>query len=533
MSSYHTQGAVPLNSDAYIERPFEQKVLRNILAGNWVLLLGPRQHGKTTSLIRINHQLQNAGLISVMIDLQAMPPCNDYQELVKWFVSRIEQILNVADTRSSLSKLYSKGTDSIARALGVGNAEKSEEHETRQLDQLLESILPQSRTPIVIIIDEASAIPNTEWRNAFYGQIRAIANLRAVASDEDLAARVRFLFAGSFRPENLVNDLNSPFNVCERIETDDLLLEDANNLMEKVVSEQNQAIVKQVYDIVGGQPYLLQFIFSKVQLVDEYQKQQACDEAIALLRSGQNDHFEGVFKRVFAEAELISIVSALAKDGRINNEPANPNYRYLQVLGIAKREGAYLVFRNQLYQEFARSSSQLLQELNSTSILAPLIAPSEDVYSFMQSNELREIAYSMELGAVRAHNCGNYRLALVGFGSALEALLIDWLSSLSSSDLNNATRLARRDRTNQLNFNHFEDNNDPGTWRLVNLIKVARKVANAPRIIDPPEAVREWRNVIHPSVARTNYLPEKDLAPESQAACGFLGMLRRDIEAII
>ncbi|NWG76016.1 MAG: AAA-like domain-containing protein [Rubrivivax sp.] len=98
MNTYHLQGAVPLNSNAYIERPFEKIVLQEVLAGKWVLLLGPRQHGKTTGLIRIKKLLLEAGLFCVLIDLQSMPPCSDYGAVVGWFSDRVAEMLGSKTT---------------------------------------------------------------------------------------------------------------------------------------------------------------------------------------------------------------------------------------------------------------------------------------------------------------------------------------------------------------------------------------------------------------------------------------------------
>lgn len=509
MNDFHLQGAIPINSPAYIERPFEQGLLRNVLSSNWVLLLGPRQHGKTSCLIRILQKLRETGITSAIIDLQALPPCHSFEECLEWFAFR------------------------VAKGLGLNLENRLQGNEARQLSSWLEAFIPIGREPIAIIIDEASAIANDDWRNSFYGQIRSIANERATAKHDDLAARLRFIFAGSFRPESMVNSLNSPFNVCVRIDTEDFSVEDAINLNSSVTADQTVTYVRQAYELVGGQPYLLQFILSKVYSAVDEDKQQAFDSSVKLLREGQDDHFEGVFSRVLAEAELTRLVSMMVVNGRLQNEPANPNFRFLQILGIAKREGAYLVFRNRLYWEFARNSSQLIQSNNPAQNAYALIIPPEDAYSFLKSRELSEFAYSMEVGAVRSYNSGGYRLALAGFGSALEAVLIDWYSTIPIPTLNSSISTAQADRNTNLSFYRFEDPNQPQTWRLINLIKVARHMNNTLRIVDPPDALRDWRNVIHPMVAIQNYLPEDQLEPEARAASGLIASLRRDIAIVI
>jgi hypothetical protein len=393
-------------------------------------------------------------------------------------------------------------------------------------------VLPNNVEPITIIIDEASAIANAEMRNSFYGQIRAIANERAMAEPGELPTRLRFIFAGTFRPETLVNTENSPFNVSEFVYTQDFTLEEALQLYEQVEGETNSDFVRRTYEIVQGHPYLLQFILARAQYVRSLGDHVELDSILDELRFEATGHFESIFGPILSEIELTELVSQIVVNGRIPNEPS-PNFRYLQVLGIAKREETDLVFRNQLYLEFARNSSQIDQTRPIVNNASPIFPPLLEVYSFMLSNELREIAFSMEQGAVRAHNQGNYRLALAGFGSTLEAVLIDWLSTLSPIDLSNAVMSAQDYHRDPLRFDtRYENQNDPDTWRFVNLMKVARHTST-PVNIEPPNALREWRNNIHPNVARQNYLPEHELEPESRAASGLLAALRRDVAAII
>jgi predicted AAA+ superfamily ATPase len=72
MSNFHTQGAVPLDSPAYVEREFERNVIQNVFNARWVLVLGPRQHGKTTGLIRVNNYLEHSGFLSAFVDFQGL-----------------------------------------------------------------------------------------------------------------------------------------------------------------------------------------------------------------------------------------------------------------------------------------------------------------------------------------------------------------------------------------------------------------------------------------------------------------------------
>jgi len=79
----YLQGPVPIGHESYIERPFELQLIRELQTGRWVLLLGPRQHGKTSALVRLRKTLMENGLQTGFVDLQDMSPRGSYPEFIK------------------------------------------------------------------------------------------------------------------------------------------------------------------------------------------------------------------------------------------------------------------------------------------------------------------------------------------------------------------------------------------------------------------------------------------------------------------
>src|SRR5665213_1822525 len=237
MSDFYNQGAVPLSSAAYIPRAFEQQVFGEITSGRWVLLLGPRQHGKSSGLVRLNTKLREAGYTAALIDLQGLPPCPTFQDVLRWFSDQIGR-----NIRRDIPRPRSENQGEVA--------------------SWLEAAFPPGAAPVAIIIDEAGSIENPQYRNAFYGQIRQISSQRADAAPDSISARIRFVFAGTFRPETLVQEQNSPFNVCRTVHTDDITLVQAIELAKSV----NPAVVDFVHAahaFLNGQPYLLQTVFQE------------------------------------------------------------------------------------------------------------------------------------------------------------------------------------------------------------------------------------------------------------------------------
>ncbi|WJS03179.1 AAA-like domain-containing protein [Roseibium aggregatum] len=488
----HLQGPVPLGDDHYVQRPFEHELLRELMADRWVLLLGPRQHGKTSALVRLQTELSENGVPAAIVDLQAAPAPQSYAEFAAWVGSEVRRQLATADQPNNDSE-----------DIGV----------------LLGAALPPGNTPAVILVDEASNIPDTRWRNAFYGQLRAISSRRATARPEDAAARLRFVFAGTFRYESLIDAANSPFNVCERIDTDDLTVDDVCALTCQILGNENAPLSQPIFEEVGGQPFLVQKLLSKLQGCEEMQA--ALGAEITKLRTGESDHIIDLFRKMLSEPSLAAIGARMVRDGVAPVEAADPDFRYMQVLGLARRAGANLVFRNQLYARIAATSPQL-GGMAPAPTLAPMFPVSIDAFNNVQNAELREIAWAGHKGAIAAYRAGSNRLALAGFGGSLEAMLLDLLMRLPNGAL--APIVAQANIT----LRGGERTNNPATWNLVNLIKAAPH-AGGGQGFDPPQALREWRNLIHPAVAQRNYRPDHELEPEARAAANLHEILLRDL----
>ena len=336
MTAFHLQGPVPIDSPYHVSRGFEQRLLSEALAHRWALLLGPRQHGKTTGLIQVREKLLGLGLACALLDLGAAPACSSYQELLRWI------------------------SHDIARGLDQSFGSEPGPDEDGELYPWLCSAAGSTRGPIVLMIDEASAIRVPYWCETFYGQVRSLTSRRAQATLDELVSRLVFVFSGMFRPETLVTDRNSPFNVCVRIETEDLTLSDALELWQRANSDADESVVHDAFRAVGGQPYLLQVLFSNLVVVDGPHRKSALEHAIEGFRTGTDDHFQRLFEHVLSDDNLVAIASDMAKsesDG-VPHRPLDPNLSYLEVLGLGRRDGSRFVFRNPLYAEMSKSHQE-------------------------------------------------------------------------------------------------------------------------------------------------------------------------------
>lgn len=485
----HLQGPVPLDDEHYAERPFELDLVRQVQAGRWVLLLGPRQHGKTSALLRLRRSLAEHGTQTALVDLQAMPPFDGYVALTTWFGRKV--------------------------AAALGNPVLI--NETDDLSAALTQAVPAGVAPVVVLIDEASNIKQDQWRNSFFGQLRAISSERASAEDNQIAKRLRFVFAGTFRPERLVAEANSPFNICERIDTADLTSEDVLQLMKRVGLQNPAESSCAIFNAVGGQPYLVQRLI-QAALGAEDPMVAIADEVRHLEES---DHISNLFRRVLGDEALIGIVSTAASNQQVLLAPGNEDQRFLIVLGVMHRRAGTLQFRNLLYQQTAARSPQFSPAAAPQERRAMLFPLEANRFTGVADHELREIAIAAQKGGVGAYREGSCRIALAGFGTAMEAVLMDFLKRQSAADIATAA-------THRINPKNFELAVDPTTWNLVNLMRGTRGLLGQ-GMLDIPENMREWRNLIHPAVCIKAYRPDSDLVPEVGVAASQLVIILRDL----
>lgn len=488
------QGPIPIGNNSYIERDLVNNVCGELLNERWVLLLGPRQHGKTTALIRVKKLIDDTGIRCVYVDLQQQPPLESYSGFVNWFAARVADQLGVE---------FQQNTDS------------------NDLHVALNSLLPEGTGRVVVLVDEASNIQRDDWRNAFFGQLRGLSSARAFAEDTGASKRLTFLFSGTFRPETLIDAANSPFNVCEKIETVDLTEEEVHQLALQVLGEvdSTQQISERIFSAVGGQPYLVQRLLGKTLGAED--QEVKLTGAIDELKTGQTDHIINLFSRYLAETNLTRLVALLATNGELDNSPADPDYAFLCTGGLAKRNGGKIVFRNAVYEEVAKTSPQIG---NSDPVCerAPVFPLRPETFGKVVDDELREIAFSAQRGAVAAYMSDSNRLALAGYGCSIEAILIDCLKLKSEQERRSAGQ-----QPPQCNLNNFENYADAASLRLVNLVKIANRLLGSNGQV--PDALRDWRNLVHPSVATQNYMSDELLAPEVRAAAALHEIFLRDL----
>lgn len=499
LSEFHVGGHVPVDSPAYVDRDFEQRCFDELVGGRWVVLLGPRQHGKTSGLVRLVEMLKGASVKVAQLSLQGMPRMTSSSELFEWIAGKVAEQLEV-DFSSP------------------GQAERAE------LDAWLATALPPEPTQVVIVFDEAAAVKDDDIRSDFYQQLRRLHDERNAPRSPNLGTGLTMLFSGTFEPKRLVNDdLASPFNVCRTVETEDLPKEAVAGLVEQLGASQAAPLVERALDLVGGQPFLLQYLFSEAERGDAATSaEERFEETEEKLLAGDSEHLTDLLSAIVNDQPVRTIAQQVVEHGAVPFA-ATPEHRALVTLGFGRRDGTQLVARNRLYSEVA-SRHFLLASDQAAAVTGKVAPPGAGSLNFMADSGLRRIAEEMMEAGFHAYNAGHLRLAVIGLGSALEAILIDLLEQASVEELKEAKRKARP------SFKGAENKNDPSSWRLVNLVRVADKLPSLEHAsVAGAHAVRELRNQVHPALVREAGVPQADLEADFNVVRGVLGVVIREV----
>jgi len=491
--SFVVGGVVPPGSRSYRTRTFESKCFGYLSAGEWVTLLGPRQHGKTSGLIRLCAALRDEGFGAALVDLQAYTRSDvaDLEPFLDWLVHEVRR--------------------------GLELPSRTFEAPTRDVAVALERACNGAGASVVLLLDEATRM-HSAAQHSFYSQLRAI----HTADRGGLAGSTRslaFLFSGTFRPESVIDDDNSPFNVSRIVLTEDLVEEDATALASEVGGPDLVPWARRAYEEVGGQPYLLQSILDGVLTASEEARQEAFAVALDRVASGADGHLPNLLRRVSAETGADALLSrVLQSEGGIATA-GEGLYQFLEVVGIAKTVTAAttlvlrLVPRNPLYERAMLSSprlnaDELLVERASraAAFLVPLAG--EDL-TWVLDERLRHIIHDVYAGAVTAVNAGQYRLALAGLGAAYEGMLVALVEQLADPDRDAA-------KAQVTLSNGKKPVGRPGGWSFEALVRVAHvayDLFHVPKAAS--ETVRDWRNLVHPDLARNRYQDQDLMQPEA------------------
>ncbi len=242
-----TRGPVAQDDPAFIHRSLELDIALALGRSEYVSIRGGRQTGKTTVALSLARSLSGADAAVAYLDLQGMRPVSE-DALRTWlsdFLLLMAQSLQLGEEDVSDCLPLEGGADMMAAVLRI--AERTERHQ------------------VVVMLDEITAAP-LDLQPVFFSTLRALFNDRKNNNDGRalLSSRISFVLIGTFDPDKLIDDQNSPFNVSHDFDTADydFQLAEVSTLCEVAGLESGAAA--RIHQLSGGHPYLTNALINRI-----------------------------------------------------------------------------------------------------------------------------------------------------------------------------------------------------------------------------------------------------------------------------
>jgi nucleoside phosphorylase len=334
----------------YIEREADRKGLLHLNNMDYLLIIGPRQQGKTSLIYSLMRHLSLDDVVFLYVDVSDLKPSDcDRLTTAEWyqvFCSRLLRKLQGIIPNDQLPPIpqNSHGWHDFLLSLAL--------------------FAKNTNKRFIFAIDEIGSL-EFPGVTGFFSVLRQVFNSR---EPEPEFKQLTFLLAGAFHPQDLIRDENiSPFNIAIWIDLSDFTLKQVHMLVSKGKwrDEQIVALANRIYYWTDGQPYLTQLLCS---YLESDATPDDVDADVERLRREDENHLPPLIKRLTHDKKLCKYVERILSGERIRFYPKEHRLQsQLELLGVIKADpDGYCKIRNRIYEQSLRYSSQLSNEKTPT-----------------------------------------------------------------------------------------------------------------------------------------------------------------------
>lgn len=326
-------GVVKLDDKFYIERDVDTKLRSQIVKrGTTTTIRASRQTGKTSLLMRGIHHARQQGIKVVFLDFQSF----SHDQLTSLDIFLYELAMSICDE-------LDLNEDVVEQAWqGARSASK-------KIVRFMEKqVLLTSANPMVLAMDEADSLLQTNFYKDFFGLLRSWHNRRAA---HEMWEKFNMVLVISTEPYLLIDDINqSPFNVGLQLNPTDFNEAQVRKLNQRYGSPMTEGDLPQLLALLHGQPFLTRQAF--YTMVTEGLTWTDLSH-VALSDQGPfGDHLQYQYQIIRHKPALKKALLEIIKTNRCSDETAL--FRLLQA-GLVQGSGDVYTCRCDLYKLYFKN----------------------------------------------------------------------------------------------------------------------------------------------------------------------------------
>jgi CHAT domain-containing protein/Tfp pilus assembly protein PilF len=340
-STFVAGGTLKPDAVSYIERAADHLLLHLTLAGEYCTVLTTRQMGKSSLMARTCALLRERSVACAAVDLQGRSG-----DQGQWYFGITKQIAADLNLSIETAKWWSEQEFSTPAQ--------------RMLDFLVNVVLQEIRSNVVIFIDEVDWMIRLDFSDEFFATIRSCYNRRATDFSLD---RLTFVLLGSASPSQLIKDVTrTPFNIARGIDLTDFTQDEAKPLA-RYLGANGSAILERIFYWTDGHPYLTQMLCAATleqrptQLAAPFEiVDSIVNEKLLPLRArSEENNLKFVSDRLAREGrdtrKMLGVYRRILRGERIKNVPTSWIHMSLRLTGIVKVDAERMLrVRNRAYR---------------------------------------------------------------------------------------------------------------------------------------------------------------------------------------
>jgi tetratricopeptide (TPR) repeat protein len=398
---YQAGGTLDAAEQSYVYRQADLTLYEYLKSGAFCYVFNSRQMGKSSLMVKTMNRLISEGVCCISVDLTLL----DYELTRDWYVDFISTLHNYLVEEFSSRLILEDWLSSHQNLSPV-----------RLFYQYLKEVLLEQtlNQRIIVFIDEIDVVLRLGTHASdFFALIRACFNQRAT---DKAFNRITFALFGVATPDSLIQDkTRTPFNIGQSVALEGFDFSRSQALVDGLVGcvPDPSAMLKEILDWTGGQPFLTQKLCDLVQRRIEKLGQSPVSkgEATAWLRQlvqseiidnwksqDTPKHLRTIHDRILSNDDRVGrsleLYQQVIKEGGIEADNSD-DQNELCLAGLVVRRHGRLEVYNRIYsavfnEEWVRQNLESLKRPYANKLREWLASGRQDEQHLLQEQELDE-----------------------------------------------------------------------------------------------------------------------------------------------